>query len=651
MKQKFYPILSITVLFILGFQFSLFSQPFSLLKDINPGSNGSSYFNFTNVNGVLFFRPDDGVHGDELWKTNGTPAGTTIVKDIYPGIQGSDLQSFTSSNSVLYFRADDGVHGAELWKSDGTETGTVMIKDISPGVNSSFYSALKNINGTIYFQANDGINGYELWKSDGTEGGTVMVKDIFPGISTTGQMAGTPNSGNPQNFTSVNNTVFFSAADAYDKNELWKTDGTTGGTVLIKDIYPGLTYSLNNFINLSGTLYFTVDGGGNGSELWKSDGTTAGTIMVKSFFGGNFDTHCTVLDEAIYFLETDGLWKSDGTPSGTFLLKERNDAHSGAPELLVTVNGALYFTGYDDVHGQELWKSDGTPAGTVLVKDINPGNNNSEINSFARIGNKLMFSAENGVHGSEIWVSDGTEAGTKLVQDIEPGNGSSMPVQFFELKETIIEVKGKVFAGVTTSDLGMEVWVGNIPADIGLPLELLEFEGILLNNDGLLDWKTENETNTATFIVERSLDGRSYQPVGSVLAANSIGLHSYSFTDPNIVSLETAVAYYRLKQVDTDGNYTYSEIVALAMDKKKGSINLFPNPIISEMNLRIYTPRNEKLQWQLVDNNGRLIRYGQYEIVAGVTNLSEDIGRLSAGVYFMKISGQTLQKVIKVIKK
>ena len=73
----------------------------------------------------------------------------------------------------------------------------------------------------------------------------------------------------------------------------------------------------------------------------------------------------------------------------------------------------------------------------------------------------------------------GTETGTKLVQDIEPGSGSAIPLLFYEVKGTIIEVNGKVFASATTSNFGTEVWVGNIPADIGLPFELLIFKGTL----------------------------------------------------------------------------------------------------------------------------------------------------------------------------
>lgn len=648
MKQKFYPV---ALLFsIVFFQLPLFSQPFNLLKDINPGSDGSSYLNFTRINGVLFFRPDDGIHGDELWKTNGTAAGTTLVKDINPGSNGSELDLFTNVNGVLYFVANDGTHGTELWKSDGTEAGTVMIKDINAGNNASFPTSLYNVNGLLYFNANDGTNGQELWKTDGTATGTVMIKDIFPG-STSLFGSTIPNNSNPQNFTLVNGNLYFSASDNFNKSEIWKTDGTAGGTTLVKDIYPEVYSALINFIDLNGTLYFTVYGGMNGNELWKSDGSSAGTVMVKELFGGNFDNHCTTLNGILYFFESDGLWKSDGTSAGTVIIKNRDDSFPYSPELLTAVNGVLYFTGYDAAHGWELWKSDGTSSGTILVKDINPGVNNSEINSFASIGNKLMFSANNEINGNEIWVSDGTETGTKLVQDIDPGSGNAIPLRSDEVKRILIEVNGKVFASVTTPALGNEVWVGNIPAEIGLPLELLEFKGSLVNYDGLLQWKTENESNTANFILERSLDGQSYRSIGSVTAVNAVGIHHYNFTDPNIVVFETAIVYYRLKQIDADGSYTYSQVVTLALPLKKPSIVLYPNPVLREMNLRIYTPQQEKLQWQLIDNNGRIIQYGRYELSPGSTVVAEDISRVSAGVYFMKIEGKNLQKVIKVIKR
>ncbi|MDD1474197.1 hypothetical protein MEO41_23205, partial [Dolichospermum sp. ST_sed4] len=114
----------------------------------------------------------------------------SLFKDIYTGVSyGSGNSSspsyLTVFNGSLYFRADNGINGAELWKTDGTDQGTVLVKDIYTGVsngsaNSSYLSYLTVFNSSLYFSARDG-NGAELWKTDGTDQGTVLVKDIYTG--------------------------------------------------------------------------------------------------------------------------------------------------------------------------------------------------------------------------------------------------------------------------------------------------------------------------------------------------------------------------------------------------------------------------------------------------------------------------------------
>jgi ELWxxDGT repeat protein len=167
---------------------------------------------------------------------------------------------------MLFFGAQDNVHGQELWKSDGTADGTVMVRDINPDGEHSIPASLTNMDGTLFFGAWDGINN-GLWKSDGTETGTLMIKDV--------SAWGEGEYGASKLF-SMNGILFFSGTDFNDDlenshgQELWKSDGTASGTVLVKDINPGVKGSMpRNVIDVNGTLFFTAYDAVNGETLWK----------------------------------------------------------------------------------------------------------------------------------------------------------------------------------------------------------------------------------------------------------------------------------------------------------------------------------------------------------------------------------------------
>src|SRR4051794_37537409 len=134
-----------------------------MIRDIRPG-RGSGPDGLTAVNGALYFSADDGVHGRELWRSDGTAAGTRLVRDIRPGADPGATSWLTDVGGVLYFSADDGVHGRELWRSDRA-TGTTMVRDINPGVARGAPDQLTALNGTLYFGANDGVHGTELWRT------------------------------------------------------------------------------------------------------------------------------------------------------------------------------------------------------------------------------------------------------------------------------------------------------------------------------------------------------------------------------------------------------------------------------------------------------------------------------------------------------
>jgi ELWxxDGT repeat protein len=169
----------------------------------------------------------------------------------------------------------------------------------------------------LFFTATDGTNGTELYRSDGTAGGTLMVKDINPG--STGSY--------PAYLTNVKGTLFFSATDGVSGEELWKSDGTAGGTLMVRDVNPGsASSSPSDLTNVDGLLYFAARGAG-GVELWQSDGTAAGTFLVMDINPGS---------------------------TGSY------------PADLTRCNGTLFFRANDDVHGPEPWVLPGSIASLAV---------------------------------------------------------------------------------------------------------------------------------------------------------------------------------------------------------------------------------------------------------------------------------------------
>ncbi len=340
-------------------------------------------------------------------------------------------------NGTLFFSAGQisgGPHNPirELWKSDGTEAGTVMVKDLN-GMDPGAPDWLINVNGTLFFTASDiGEEGSELWKSDGTEAGTVMVKDINETVR-----PGFPDdSSNPMHLTAVGNLLFFTADDGEHGRELWKSDGTEDGTVMVEDIW-ALTISSDpvGLTHHQLIVAFSADDGLSGRELWGSAlGFGAYQIKdIRTVFGNpqlsSNPEFLTSIGSTLFFAATaaDGtareLWKSDGTEAGTVLVKDINPLADSSPQDLINVNGTLYFSADDGVNGRELWKSNGTAAGTVMVKNINPlGDSLPE--GFTYVNNKLYFSADDGINGRELWTSDGSTSGTIMVEDIQPLAGA-----------------------------------------------------------------------------------------------------------------------------------------------------------------------------------------------------------------------------------
>jgi ELWxxDGT repeat protein/VCBS repeat-containing protein len=403
----------------------------------------------------------------------------------------STPSDFVEMGGVTYFVASNGTNGRELWKTDGTAQGTTMVVDLRAGAGDSNPTNLVNVNGVLYFAANDGTNGNELWRTDGTVAGTQMVKDLYAGTYTASGYQVIPRSSNPTQLTNVGGKLFFTARDGVSGVELWTSDGTAAGTTMVKNIFAdsGATPSSSSptqLTNYNGQLFFVADDGVNGRELWKSDGTEAGTILVKDIHAGTYQytpdeedetetrpnsSHpglLRVLDGTLYFVANDGthgaeLWKSDGTSAGTTLVKDIRPGSAGAfttSSMMVVANDLLLFSANDGTSGDELWKSDGAEAGTALVKDIRPGDlgDVSYFGSFTVIDNVLYFAANDGTNGKELWKSDGTSAGTVMAADIAKGTSGTPAVPNSSFPAYMTNVNGTLYFSAFTPTVGRELW-------------------------------------------------------------------------------------------------------------------------------------------------------------------------------------------------
>jgi ELWxxDGT repeat protein len=261
----------------------------SILKDIYPGINVSSPREMTVLGTNVFFSANDGINGRELWKTDGTPAGTTLYLNLNTGAANSNPAEINVLGTSLTFVATHPTLGRELFKSNGVGSLT-LLKDINTSGDSNPTNCTV-IGGLLYFSADKGTTGQELWVSGGTTLSTTAIKDINP----TGDS-------NPSKFTQFGSTVFFIANDGTNGVELWKTDGTALGTVLVKNINPSGDSNPDYLTVYNGKLYFTADNGTNGTELWVSDGTLAGTTMIEINPTATSNiSHLLVLDNELFF--------------------------------------------------------------------------------------------------------------------------------------------------------------------------------------------------------------------------------------------------------------------------------------------------------------------------------------------------------------
>jgi ELWxxDGT repeat protein len=396
------------------------AQPPYLVRDLNTVPvNGSSqplpydYFGpqRAEMGGVLYFAAADPMHGQELWRSDGTPGGTRLVRDLRPGTVGSNPFALTVHQGRLYFFADDGVRGAEVWSSDGSREGTRLVRDVCPGSCSvSFEGSMASAGSQLFFTA--GVYpDFELWRTDGTREGTRRVVDPCPGCFYSPL----------QELTSLpGGRVVFAALHPEKGIELWVSDGTPQGTFAF-DLVPGRggSYPTQMIALGNRVLFWALYQGGY--DLWETDGTLAGTRIVRpgtpvpSYQGG------PVVWKGVVYLgsEAGELWRTDGTSGGTFPLASFQPGSPYqtpySPGRLTPLRDSLLFVAGDSVHGMALWRTFGTPETTQLLKDPVPGPDSPEVLGLQRSGDRATFLTRSPEGLIDLWGSDGSALGTRRV--------------------------------------------------------------------------------------------------------------------------------------------------------------------------------------------------------------------------------------------
>jgi ELWxxDGT repeat protein len=398
------------------------------------------------LGGRYLYSARDPLHGTEIWSTDGTPAGTAMLADLRPGVASSSPVRLARAGSRIYFFADDGAQGLELWATNGTPGGTAMVADLVPGAGGltvplaergPFYRGPVTIEagGQIVFLANAGT-GLQVWRSDGTVGGTIQLTSLGSG-ATVADRGGLGTLGGEAYFVVDNGGTGNQAG-------IWKTDGTPGGTARVAtcDGGTGAICSCEGPMIRMGQRLFFDTFGGSAVELWATDGTPAGTGPMTA---GDTEYRAPLADKLLFVNETAGqgreLWVSDGTPAGTTLLVDL----LGGPESSDLLGSSArlgsfrYFQASDATAGSELWRSDGTTAGTSRVIDLRPGLTSSHPRCLTTVGAELYFAADGpGGASSELWKTDGTAAGTALVADLASGPEPSSPCEIVAIGETVI---------------------------------------------------------------------------------------------------------------------------------------------------------------------------------------------------------------------
>jgi ELWxxDGT repeat protein len=382
-------------------------SPATLIADLpGPDYGGISWQVdiVTAEGGVAYFVADDGLHGYELWRTDGTAAGTRMVADIFPGWFGGTYDLFAAGNDVFFTCLETVPFDMRLWRSDGSNSGTL------PGPLLRGYGLCHmdcwwrpTLSGGVagdllYFTQESDELGKEMWVTDGSVE-TLRSLDLCPG----------PCSSSPWGWTALDERALFVArGDLSNDYNLWVSDGTEQGTAQLLE--PGtdrIQLGQDHPAQLGDAQLFRIVGEST-SSLWRTDGSRSGTRQIAEW-----DRSVgvpSVVGDVVYLGVESQIWKTDGTTEGTSMVAETGSTVSETKFL--QAGAWVLFTASSEDQAYQLWRTDGTADGTEMVMPL------GYIGELTPVDDSVMFPCT--FEGSSgFCVSDGTAEGTQQLLQLD----------------------------------------------------------------------------------------------------------------------------------------------------------------------------------------------------------------------------------------
>ncbi|RYU95085.1 3-coathanger stack domain-containing protein [Emticicia agri] len=583
------------------------------INDLKPALATGLFMNAVGVVGnIFYFSASDGQHGYELWRTDGTAAGTHILKDINENPASSLAKPLFSVGNYLYFMADDISHGNELWRTDGTNTslyadlnssiqnnshvassdfrcsviyGSSYIADLNfkfyqftPDGNMKsldflpiyYLSIPHEYKNLLYFMGNDG----NLWSTDCTIAGTKKAVHL----DSTGY--GTGFSG-ISDLIKVDSLLYFTSNNG---SILWRTNGKKNGTVKLFSFATGLTGSVypNYLIPYASDRIFYFqrlsDYSTSNYELWASDGTIAGTRKLPA---DNLFRVMGTLNNRIYFIANSSfdLWQSDGTLAGTQQFDER--FFSGAMRL----RDKLYLL-RPEGYNLEYFEIDKNNTIQYLNMVEAPTNlHNTSFSDFYKLDERFILNIikDTDTREDHFYITDGNKENIKKAFVLKKSNPIVGDYEF-------ILHKNKFYFSATDTLKGQELWIWDFECPDGYTIrDAITKDSTIIYGKNIWGQSSISNNKTVTYDAKNgiTLQPGFEAPKGAVFKTKLVGCAnntSNTIEDNNLNTNEPLV------KINTAT--TYPQLMDF--------LYYFPNKALKEIYERAQQNKSLPISWEIV---------------------------------------------------